>query len=217
MQLSLAPEHLAHYVSKQLDHFFPDGRSVETALSQSLPETLKRLEFCFSHIRLKYYVENDQAVFNHLHGDHYATFLYFLANQAYRDSQVTLAEKAFLLNKALHGVDAFYGVELPRIFLLVHPLGTVLGSASYSDYLTVYQGVTIGSTYRGDYPTIGEGAVFCSGSKLIGNCRVGANVTFAADAFVQGIDTPDDSLVVGKFPDCRISPNKLDNRRVKFG
>ena len=41
-----------------------------------------------------------------------------------------MKDKLFLLNKALHGCDIYYEVALPSVFLLVHPLGTVLGRAS---------------------------------------------------------------------------------------
>ena len=50
-----------------------------------------------------------------------------------RLSKEDLASKAYCLNKALHAIDVFYEVELPEIFFLEHPLGTVLGRAKYSN------------------------------------------------------------------------------------
>ena len=37
----------------------------------------------------------------------------------------------------LHGIDVFFTVDLPDIFLFCHPLCTVLGRAQYSDYFLV--------------------------------------------------------------------------------
>ena len=45
----------------------------------------------------------------------------------------------FLLNKLLFGIDVFYTVDLPKHYIFVHPIGTILGSgAIYSNYFVVY-------------------------------------------------------------------------------
>ena len=50
----------------------------------------------------------------------------------YHESNHTnLAAKVYALNKALHAIDVFYEVELPDLFCLQHPLGTMPGRARY--------------------------------------------------------------------------------------
>ncbi|HBI21997.1 MAG TPA: serine acetyltransferase, partial [Legionella sp.] len=168
MNLSLEQPALIAYVAKQLDFFYPDGHDVMRHLSHIMPMVIKRMDHCFSHIHKKYYVEHGHASFHHLNSDHYAMFLYLLSNEAWRQGFTPLAEKAFLLNKALHGLDAFYSIALPDVFLLVHPVGTVLGNATYSDFFVVYQNVTVGSDVGGVYPCFGQSCVLYSKSSVIG-------------------------------------------------
>jgi serine O-acetyltransferase len=89
-----------------------------------------------------------------------------------KSNDFTLAKKIYLLNKALFCLDVFYEVELPPIFLFVHPVGTVLGRAKYSDYLVVYQRVGVGSNH-GIYPTLGEYVTLHPGAMVLGNSQVG--------------------------------------------
>ena len=139
-----------------------------------------------------------------------------LSNQAWRQGYISIAEKAFLLNKALHGIDAFYAITLPDVFLFVHPVGTVLGNASYADCLVVYQNVTVGSDKDGIYPTFGKSTVLYSKSSVIGRCKIGNNVSIAAHSFVRNMDVPDDSVVVGLYPENKIKKNNQINKRDFF-
>lgn len=53
-----------------------------------------------------------------LYSDQYAMFLYLLSNTIHRRTDwQSLCDKLFFLNKALYGIDAFYEVEFPDIFL----------------------------------------------------------------------------------------------------
>lgn len=215
MNTSLNKVELAAYVSAQLGHFFPDGNLHEKALSVILPNTLKRLDYCFSHINRKYYQEvdaNAQTVtcFNHLNSDHYASFLYLLSNEAWLSNEIPLAEKLFYLNKSLNGLDCFYSVELPRIFMFVHPVGTVLGNANYQDYLVVYQNVTVGSTTDGEYPSFGRGCILYSKSSVIGNCKLGEDVVIGANSSLINYDVGNHQSVVGQYPDHKILSTKIN-------
>ena len=98
-------------------------------------------------------------------------FLYFLANTLYKyDYELSFFEKIFLLNKILFSLDIFYEVELPDIFLFVHPLGTVLGRGSYSDYLVVYQRCNIGSNNN---LSNSKHVTLHPGASVLGNCIIG--------------------------------------------
>jgi len=133
-------------------------------------------------------------------------FLYLLANSAFRQSATdNLPEKLFLLNKTLHGIDAYFEIELPSIFLFVHPLGTVLGRASYSDYLLVYQRTSVGSNHD-IYPTLGEYFTLRPGASVLGRCRVGQGSTLAAESLMIDRDLMDNSIYYGNPRNCTTRP-----------
>lgn len=216
MVWSLTPDDLAAYVAHQLNFFAPPGTPFQAAdLALFLPETRSRVETCFRGIRKKYFLENGRPVFSHLHGDHFAMFLYLLGNTIHRaGGRSDLVQTTFLLNKMLHGVDAYPTIELPRIFLFVHPLGTVLGNAGYKDYFMVYQNCTVGSTSDGIYPQFDEGTVLFSKTSVIGRCQVGHDVVFGANSFVLNTDIPSETTVIGCHPACRLisSPERVADR-----
>lgn len=207
---SLDLQSLTELASAQINYMFPDGSPVAAAeMLPSAARSLKRLEHCFVHINNKYFFDGQQAVFDHLHGDQYAMWLYFLSNQLHLDGAApATSKKLFLLNKALHGCDIFYEIALPSIFLLVHPLGTVLGRASYQDYLLVYQRVGIGSN-RDIYPQLGRHLTLRPGSSVLGQARVGDHCSVAAESLVLDRDLPDHSLYIGSPRDYIIHHRQL--------
>lgn len=168
-----------------------------------------KIQFCFKHIQLPYFNLNKKVIFNHLNSDHYAMFLYLLSNAIYKiDKNEELASRIFLLNKALHGLDAFYTVELPEIFVFVHPVGSVLGRAKYSNYFCLYQNCTVGSTKIGEYASFEGECVMFSKSSVIGKCNIGKNVVFGANASVINSDIEQNSVVLGNYPNNKIIENK---------
>lgn len=209
MKLSLSSVDLVTYVAAQLSAIFPDRTVRSRELAVHVARALDRTEHCFSHVRLKYFWAGDEPVFNHLHTDQYAVFLYFLSNSLFRDGEHReLAGKVYALNKALHGLDAYFEVELPSIFALQHPVGTVLGRATYGERLYVYQRCSVGSSVDGKYPTIGVGVVMYGGSSIIGDCNVGANSLFSVNAAVMDTDIPAGSVVFGSGPNLVIRPTR---------
>lgn len=208
VQTSLDQQQLAAYVTGQLNTLFDDGREVNNDdVMQLLPQVMSRLEHCFTKINNKFFFNGISAVFNHLHSDQYAMFLYLLCNAAYKvGAPVELSAKLFLLNKSLHGIDAFYEIELPSIFLFVHPLGTVLGRGSYSDYFLVYQRCGVGSNHD-VYPTLGPYTTLRPGSSVLGKCTLGRNNTLAAEALLLDHDLLDDSIYIGNPRDFVIRSN----------
>lgn len=183
---SLTADELARLVKGQIDHLFPDPNPANLALlKQGVERALPRLEHCFSRLNHKYFFNGKHSVFDHLHGDQYAMWLYFLSNELYRmdEDGLGIAKKLYRLNKSLHGCDIFYEVELPEIFLLTHPLGTVLGRGHYQDYLSVYQQCGVGANYD-VYPSMGKFFTLRPNSFILGNSQVGDNVTLAANALL---------------------------------
>lgn len=198
LRSSLDAGGLAAYAAAQVNAMFPDPDVVEAGdLMPAVTVALVRLEHCFSHVANKYFFDDGQAVFSHLHGDQYAMWLYLLANELHRQGgPVSTCSKLFLLNKALHGLDAFYEVELPSVFLLVHPLGTVLGRGRYSDFFVAYQRCGVGSN-RDVYPTLGRHLTLRPGSAVLGACVIGDHCQIATESLVLDRDLPDHTLYIG--------------------
>ena len=94
-----------------------------------------------------------------LHADEYTTFLCFLAHQAYLDGFLELAQLVYLVNRRLNQFDCYFTRNIPDVFCLVHPIGSVLGQATYSNFLVIYQGVTVGGDPKLRYPSISESVV----------------------------------------------------------
>ena len=215
MLLSISSKELCNYVANQINLFFSDGSLInQNQFIIDVNNSLERLEFCFSKINNKYFFNGQQSTFNHLNGDHYAMFLYILSNTVYKNTNASkedpLASKLYLLNKALHGIDAFYEVELPKIFLFIHPLGTVLGRASYSDYLVVYQRCGIGSNHNSS-PELGEYLTLHPGASVLGQSTIGNNCSIASDSILIDINIDDNSVYFGNPSKYKLKKNEVYN------
>jgi serine O-acetyltransferase len=207
MKLSLPSEQLHSYLKSLLSNYLPDKAISLTHPDVYFDLALQRVEKCFSNIKKKYYFENGSVVFDHLNCDHMATLLYFYSNTLWRETgEDKLAKRLFYLNKVMHGLDLFYSVKMPDIFLLVHPIGTVLGRAEYSNYFVVYQNCTVGATTT-VYPKLGQGTVLYSKSSVIGDCALGNNVVIAANALLINTIVPENTVVTGSYPSHRFTKN----------
>jgi serine O-acetyltransferase len=219
MQTSLKPARLADYLAAQLSAFFPDGVVIGEELRDPVSSALQRVEKNFSAQHRKYFYHDAaaEAVFDHLHTDQYAVFLYYVANGIHRaGGDRTLAAKVFALNKALHAVDIFYEFDLPQVFALQHPVGTVLGRAEYGNYLFVYQQCLVGVGLDGSAPKIGDGVILFGGSSVIGASRLGSNVWVSAGTLIIDAEIPANSVVSGRSPDLTIKPTQRDVLRDVF-
>lgn len=204
MITSLNTEDLLEYTDRQLSAFYPDGSSIprDRKTFESFKTSLDRVEECFRHITLRGYSEKGVAMFSHLHSDQYSQYLYFLANQIWHDEiDENVSRKLIGLNRALAGVFISYKLDLPPHFLLGHPLGTILGNATYGDCLVVYQGVTInsGKDGTGEYvPKIGKGCFFGTGSSVIGCEPIGDRVSVGVNSVIYNQQIPQDSLAINR-------------------
>jgi len=207
VKLSLSVDALCRLAVRQIEHLFGDGETIPaTELVASAQQAVTRLEHCFSKINNRYFFDGQQVLFDHLHGDQYAMWLYLFANQLDRDkAPASWCKKLFLLNKALHGCDIFYQVALPSVFLLVHPLATVLGRGQYSDYLIAYQRVGVGSNH-GVYPALGAHLTLHPGSSVLGRSTVGSHCSIAAESLLLDRDLPPGNLYIGNPRDHTIRP-----------
>ena len=209
MRKNLTDNELASYVTYQLNNYFPDANKIQCEdISKILSETLLRVEKCFTKINNKYFSNGIETRFDHLHGDQYSMFLYLLANTNFKlGGPAYLSSKLFLLNKAMFGIDAYFEVELPEVFLFVHPLGTVLGRGAYSDYFMVYQGCGVGSNHD-IYPEMGKFTTLRPQSFLLGKSKLGENCSLAAGSLVIDRELSDNSVYFGNPMDFKIKKNE---------
>ncbi len=209
MIFTLNTDDLLKYTEKLILNYFPDTNNFDKIDKKTMQIALDRLENCFSNIKLKYYLKNKLSYFNHLNSDHMASYIYFLSNTIWLEKgNKKTSQKLFYLNKILHGIDLFYEITMPDIFLLVHPVGTVIGRGKYSNNLVIYQNCTIGSNKK-DFPTFGKNVILFSKSSVIGNSKIGNNVTISANAFVIDKNIKKNSIIFGS------SPNNLIKRLEK--
>jgi serine O-acetyltransferase len=214
MIISLTKTELTEYVCLQVKHLFPDPHPPGHEIASFMNLTLERVEHCFSAVHNKYFKRGKDTIFNHLNTDQYAMFLYILSNTLYRnDADPRLCEKLFYLNKALNGIDVFFSVDLPDIFLFTHPIGTVLGRAQYSDYFHVYQNCTIGSSHAiNDHPTMGRYTALYKGSAILGRCMIGDNCKIAAESLLMDMDLSNNSIYIGNPEAFSIKPCRYHDR-----
>ena len=120
MHLSMPSSTLSDYIKHLLSLYFPDGQTVNFSQSD-FSLALERCEYSFSRIRKKFYQDDNGTLFDHMNADHMAAFLYFFGNSVWKNSCDTeLPVKLSYLNKIMHGLDLFYSVSMPSVFMLVH-------------------------------------------------------------------------------------------------
>jgi serine O-acetyltransferase len=134
--------------------------------------------------------------------------LYRVAHNMWKDSDLKMAERYYQRVRTEHGCELYYEIVLPKNVMLVHPVGTVLGRATYGDYLCVYQNVGVGSDVDGNRPVLGKGVVLFPGAKVLGNTKIGNNVFITANTVVQNVDIPDNSVVFPFLEERKKSDHK---------
>lgn len=212
---SISERDISKVLAKQINNIIPDLNNVtEEHLFPYVEGAFKRIYNCFVAINNKYYCDDQNVIFNHLHSDHYSAFLYLVSNTAFLDGASEIATKMFLLNKYLHGLDLYFSVSLPEVFMLVHPVGTVIGNAEYSNKIVIYQNCSIGSIVNNGkyiYPKFGENVVLYSKTSIIGNSNIGRNVIFGANSFVINANIPNNCIVTGAYPNLNVIEKSISN------
>src|ERR1700741_5583642 len=169
---SLDNDELSHYLASQLNHFFPEKKTVSAGeLKSYIDGAEPRIFRCFSGVHKKYFHENGITHFDHLHSDQYCMYLYMLSNYIWSvKGDLRLAAKLYYLNKVMHGVDIYYTAELPEVFLFVHPVGSIIGRAKFSGIFVCYQGVTVGCLNEGIFPEFHGAVILYANSSVLGKC-----------------------------------------------
>jgi serine O-acetyltransferase len=200
-------DELARYVARQLDHLFPDaGLPVDLErIAPAMPAVTERLRPILASVRA-FSPDN----FDHFNSLQYASFLYLLGNELWRDPAArALAERLFCLNRSLNSLDLFPAVMLPEVFFISHGLGSVLGNVAYGNGLVLFQNVTVGRI-GDDKPAIGSNVVLYPGATVTGRSVIGNNCVVAAGTVVHNQTVPDDSIVGTRGAGLLVSPRKKD-------
>ena len=177
---TLSKNDLEIVIFRQLESFFPPLNEEEKGLIvDCLKVVIPQCEYNFSHSENKYFSteKNGHRItrFDAFHSVQWMTLLYYLSHELYLRKS-NLCDKVYYLNKIMHSVDLFYAIELPQIWSAEHPLGTVMGRASYSNGFFFYQGCTVGGTKGKEgriyYPVIEENVRMYSNSSILVRCNI---------------------------------------------
>ncbi len=188
----ISRDELLDYVAGQLTAFFPDRHAGDArrVIDQDLDETLDRLSVCVNAVRWW-----PQDAFDYLHSAQHCIFVYYLANTIWRNREhENVCTKLFCLNKAVNGFECFYNTALPDKFFIGHSVGIVLARATYSNYLVLYQGCTVGKNH-GAGPILEDAVVLYPNSAVIGDCRVRTRTVIGQGSSIVDTDTPGNSYV----------------------
>jgi serine O-acetyltransferase len=104
------------------------------------------------------------------------------------------------ISRFLTGIEIHPGAKMGEGVFIDHGMGVVIGeTAIVGDYVTIYQGVTLGGTSLQKvkrHPTIGNHVVIGVGAKIIGNITIGDNTRIGAGSVVVK-SAPSNATVVG--------------------
>lgn len=211
MLLSMSQLQLRELLLTQIKNFFLlDEQTEPVILDENLQMALDRTAHSFSLTTNKYYHRNGVVFFNPLHTAQYGIFLYFLSNTIWRrHGAIALCDKLYAIGKVINALDLYYEIEMPDVFFMDHPVGTVLGRAKYGCFFSFSQNCTVGNN-KGVYPTIGEYVTMMSASRIVGKCKIGNYVVVSSGAYIKDQDIPDCSLVFGASPNLIIKTMPVD-------
>jgi serine acetyltransferase len=213
MMMSLLENELLDYIIKQVNVFFPDKEvKINNDIENSFRLSLLRLEYCFKFINNSAYTKDGITIFDHLHTDQYLQFLYFWANTHWRMGyDENFSKKLGNLHRYLSGMFLSYKCELPDIFFIFHSVGTVIGNATYDNFLVISQSVTIntGDTVEDiKRPVLGKGLYLATHAKIIGNQEIGDYVSIGVEATSYKDNVPTNSVIINIKGENIVKPRK---------
>ncbi len=103
------------------------------------------------------------------------------------------------ISRFLTGIEIHPGAKLGEGVFIDHGMGVVIGeTAEVGDYVTIYQGVTLGGTSLQKvkrHPTLGNHVIVGVGAKVIGNILIGDNTRIGAGSVVIKAAPPNATVV----------------------
>lgn len=218
LQSNVSKSDLLKLIIKQVEIFFILSAFEKVLIEENIDSVLTSLEKNILGVKNKYYSVDNKPFFNPYHSVQYLTFLYYLSYRISAQEETHnegLADKLYYLNKVLNSIDIYHKVQLPEVFFFEHPLGSVLGRASYGKNFFMMQGCTVGGTNAG-YPILGENFSMYSNAKIIGNCKVGENVILAANCYVKDKNIEPNTIVFGQYPNLIFKENNSLNTNFNY-
>jgi len=154
---------------------------------------------------LKFIKENDPAARSYLevlllYPSVHAVGLYRLSNRLYKWKFFFAARMVSQIGRFLTGIEIHPGATIGKALFIDHGMGVVVGeTAIIGDYVTIYQGVTLGGTGKDTgkrHPTIGDRVTIGAGAKILGPIHIAAGTKIGAGSVVL-TDTRTESTAVG--------------------
>lgn len=122
-----------------------------------------------------------------------------LAHQLYKWNVPFFPRFISHISRFLTGIEIHPGAKLGEGVFIDHGMGVVIGeTAEVGDYVTIYQGVTLGGTSLQKvkrHPTLGNHVVVGVGAKVIGAITIGDNTRIGAGAVVVKSAPPNATIV----------------------
>lgn len=217
MSLDSQSREIGDLVIHQMKAYWTDIS--EEDIRNNVPEALRLMDEDFRDINSPRFQTDGISKFNPLMSVHWMIFLYRLSHILYRRGGGTAADQVYYLNKIMHSIDWFYAIELPIHFLCEHPLGSVLGKASYGDYLLIYQGTTVGGSIKDavlHYPVFDGNVIMFANSSVLGKSHVGSNVILSAGTKIVNQNVPSNSVVFGESPNLIVKVRDENAMKMKI-
>lgn len=130
----------------------------------------------------------------------HAVFFYRISNKLYRKKFFFLSRLISQVTRFFTGIEIHPGATIGKCLFIDHGMGVVIGETTeIGDYVTIYQGVTLGGTGKDSgkrHPTIGDRCVIGANSNVLGPIYIAAGSKIGAGSVVLK-DTETDSTTVG--------------------
>lgn len=154
---------------------------------------------------LKFVKESDPAARSYLevlllYPSVHAIGLYRISNFMYKHKLFFMARLISQFARFLTGIEIHPGATIGKSLFIDHGMGVVIGeTAVIGDYVTIYQGVTLGGTGKDTgkrHPTVGDRVTIGAGAKILGPIHLAAGTKIGAGSVVL-TDTKTESTAVG--------------------
>lgn len=210
LDLAIPPERIGALVARQLSNLFEFDAECEAApLALAVSGALDDVSVCFRPARNKYFSRGGRPWFDPFHSGQNTIFLYFVSRRLAKAGEIGLADRCYYLNKALNAVDLYHAVEMPAVFGLDHPVGSVIGRAAIGAGFFFCQNCTVGSS-RGVFPVIGREVTLFANATVIGASTIGDRSILGAGTLVIDQEIPPLSIVTGRSPALEIRTMAAD-------
>lgn len=156
-------------------------------------------------------IKSDLEVF--LYPGFKAVLSYRLSHRLYLKEHYIMARWISQRAARKTGIEIHPGAKIGKGLFIDHGIGVVIGeTAEIGNYVTIYQGVTLGGTGKEQgkrHPTIRDHVMISAGAKVLGNIVVGENTKIGAGAVVLK-EVPPNCTIVG-VPGRIVKPKPFPN------